>query len=102
MDEDLDQLSREELLAEVKRLRDGIRKHRDSTGDDLCWYHPDLWSLLPEQTDPLPSVPEWPRFMEGCVRYRQSLDRQLPSAERTDESDERKPSAANGEEPQPG
>ena len=85
MDTDLDQMSREELISEVKKLRDGIRKHRDSTGHDLCWYHPDLWGLLPEKTDPVPTVPEWPKFMEGCVRYRKSLDTQAPSAPRTDE-----------------
>ena len=74
MDEDLDQMSREQLVAEVKRLRGGIRGHRDSSGQDLCWHHPALWSLLPEKSDPLPQVPSWPEFMAGCVRYRQSLD----------------------------
>jgi hypothetical protein len=73
-DDDLDALSREQLLAEVIRLRAGIRAHRDSTGQDLCWHHPQLWGLLPEKTDPLPAVPGWPEFMAGCVRYRQSLD----------------------------
>lgn len=86
MDEDLDELSRDELLSEVKRLRNGIREHRDSSGHELCWYHPDLWGLLPEKTDPLPTVPEWSKFMEGCVRYRQSLDDQAPNAPRTDAS----------------
>lgn len=85
MDNDLDQMSREELMSEVKKLRMGIRKHRDGMGQDLCWYQPELWGLLPEKTDPLPSVPEWSKFMEGCVRYRQSLDRQAPNAPRTDE-----------------
>ena len=32
MDEDLEQLTRNELVAKVKKLRAGIRKHRDSTG----------------------------------------------------------------------
>lgn len=85
MDDDLEQMSREELVGEVKKLRAGIRRHRDSTGHDLCWHHPELWSLLPEKTDPLPSVPEWSKFMEGCVRYRRSLDRQAPDAPRTDD-----------------
>lgn len=75
MDEDLDQLGREELIAEIRRLRSGIREHRDSTGQDLCWHHPKLWGLLPEKTDPRPEVPDWPEFMKGCVRYRQSLER---------------------------
>jgi hypothetical protein len=76
MDEDLNQMTREQLVAEIKKLRAGIRKHRDSSGQDLCWHHPELWSLLPEKTDPTILVPEWPEFLKGCVKYRQSLDAQ--------------------------
>lgn len=82
MDEDLDGLSRDELAAEVRKLRQGIRDHRDSTGHQLCWHHPDLWALLPERSDPQPTVPAWPDFLQGCIRYRQSLDEQLPDAPR--------------------
>lgn len=82
MDTDLDQMSRDELLAEVRKLRAGIRAHRDSSGHDLCWYHPDLWVLLPEEADKTPQVPDWPQFMRGCVAYRASLDAQCPEAER--------------------
>ena len=85
MDADLESMSREQLIAEVKTLRQGIRAHRDSTGQELCWHHPQLWSLLPERSDPLPVVPEWPQFLRGCIRYRQSLDEQLPHAPRSDE-----------------
>jgi hypothetical protein len=85
MDTDLDSMTREQLVAEVKKLRQGIRTHRDSTGQELCWHHPALWGLLPEKTDPLPVVPEWPRFLEGCLRYRESLDEQAPEAPRTKE-----------------
>jgi hypothetical protein len=85
-DEDLRQMSREELIAEASRLRDGIRRHRDSSGQELCWHHPALWGLLPEQTDPVPVVPDWPQFLRGCVKYRESLDRQASGAPRsTDE-----------------
>jgi len=84
-DEELTALSRDELIHEVLRLREGIRRHRDSTGHDLCWHHPQLWGLLPEATDPLPEVPDWPEFLRGCIRYRQSLDGQLPAAPRTNE-----------------
>jgi ketosteroid isomerase-like protein len=87
MDSDLEQMSREQLLAEVRRLRAGIRAHRDSTGHELCWHHPALWGLLPEATDPLPAVPEWPQFLRGCILYRQSLDAQAPDAPRTNETD---------------
>ncbi len=80
MDEDLDTLDREKLVVEVKRLRAGIRAHRDSTGQELCWHHPKLWGLLPEKITPDVAVPPWPNFLRGCLRYRESLDRQLPNA----------------------
>jgi hypothetical protein len=79
MDEDLLNLGKEELLLEVKRLRQAIRAHRDSSGQNLCWHHPQLWSLLPEKTDPKILVPDWPEFMRGCVKYRSSLDEQIPT-----------------------
>ena len=82
MDDDLEALDRNALIAEVRRLRAGIRAHRDSSGQELCWHHPQLWGLLPERTDPLPSVPAWPQFLRGCIKYRESLDRQLPAAPR--------------------
>jgi len=85
LDEDLNGLSREQLIAEVKRLRAGIRAHRDSSGHELCWHHPALWGLLPEPLDRQIAVPEWPQFMRGCIGYRASLDEQLPDAPRTTE-----------------
>ena len=92
MDDDLEGMSRAELIAEARRLRSGIREHRDASGHDLCWHHPALWGLLPEPTDPLPIVPSWPQFLRGCIRYRQSLDEQLPDAPRSDAAHE-EPSA---------
>jgi len=80
MDDDLENLDSEALIAEVKRLRAGIRGHRDTSGHDLCWHHPDLWNLLPEKTEPAIAVPPWEKFMRGCIRYRQSLDEQAPGA----------------------
>lgn len=85
MDTDLDAMSRTDLMGEVRKLRQGIREHRDGSEHGLCWHHPALWGLLPEKTDPVPVVPEWPQFMRGCVRYRQSLDEQAPDAARTSE-----------------
>jgi len=82
MDEDLEHLTESQLIAEVKRLRAGIREHRDSTGHDLCSHHPKLWGLLPERVNPDLGVPAWPQFLRGCLRYRESLDAQLPNAPR--------------------
>ena len=49
LDDDLERLTREELASEVAKLRRGIREHRDSSGQELCWHHPALWGLLPEK-----------------------------------------------------
>lgn len=84
MDADLEAMDRDALIVEVKKLRAGIREHRDSTGHDLCWHHPALWGLLPEPVDPAIAVPPWERFMRGCIAYRASLDRQAPDAARHD------------------
>jgi hypothetical protein len=80
MDDDLADLDRDALVAEVRKLRAGIRRHRDSSGQELCWHHPQLWNLLPERTTPEVAVPPWPKFLSGCVKYRESLDEQLPDA----------------------
>ncbi|MBB3810228.1 hypothetical protein [Pseudochelatococcus contaminans] len=80
MDDDLDGMDRASLIAEVKRLRAGIRAHRDSSGHDLCWFHPQLWGLLPEPIAPDVAVPPWPKFMRGCIAYRESLERELADA----------------------
>ncbi len=80
MDDDLEAFDRTRLIEEVKKLRQGIRRHRDSSGHDLCWYHPQLWSLLPEKIDPKIAVPPWEKFMRGCIAYRQSLDAQAAGA----------------------
>ena len=82
LDDDLEVLNRDQLLIEAKMLRLAIRKHRDATGHDLCWHHPQMWALLPETLTPSMAVPAWPHFMRGCIRYRQSLDEQVPEAPR--------------------
>jgi hypothetical protein len=85
MDEDLDALSREALIMRIKELRTAVRAHRDASGHDLCWHHPQLWALLPEKLSAEVKVPAWPQFMRGCIRYRQSLDQQAAAAPRTTE-----------------
>lgn len=85
MDHDLDAMTREQLISEVRKLRAGVRAHRDATGHDLCWHHPQLWDLLPEQAGKPPIVPTWPQFMRGCIAYRASLDTQCPGAARSEQ-----------------
>jgi hypothetical protein len=80
VDDDVETMDRAALIEEVKKLRAGIRRHRDCSGHDLCWYHPHLWALLPEKSDPKIAVPPWEKFMRGCITYRQSLDKQAAGA----------------------
>lgn len=84
MDDDLDLMSQEELICEVKKLRNLIRDHRDHGGQDLCWHHPSLWEVLPEKPEPFPPLPDWADFIRGCVNYRQSLEDQLRNKRKTD------------------
>jgi hypothetical protein len=88
MDDDLNEMTRERLLAEVKRLRAAIREHRDSSGHALCWFHPQLWGLLPEPIAPHVAIPSWPHFMRGCVAFRSRLDKELPDAAVLDVEDD--------------
>ncbi len=81
-DGDLDGMSREALLVVAREMRAAIRTHRDASGHELCWHHPDLWKLLPDAPKGGQVVPDWPHFMRGCVRYRASLDRELAAAPR--------------------
>lgn len=80
LDDDLDSMSRDDLVAEVRKLRAGIRVHRDSSSHNLCWYHPELWSLVPDESTVTVEVPPWPQFLRGCIAYRRSLDEELPDA----------------------
>ncbi|WP_454062561.1 hypothetical protein [Candidatus Nitrospira salsa] len=79
-DRDLENMDRQELIAEIKKMRAGIRTHRDSSGHDLCWHHPKLWGLLPEKINSAIAVPPWPQFLRGCVKYRESLEIERPDA----------------------
>jgi hypothetical protein len=74
MDDDLLNMSVEQLRTEVRKLRTAIRNQRDQTGHDLCWYVPELWAVLPEKVQPKPEVPDWCDFMQHCAAFRKTLD----------------------------
>lgn len=79
MDDDLFEMTKSELVSEVLKLREAIRKHRDARGHNLCWYVPELWNLLPEKSTPAPDVPPKQEFLDCCKAYRDSLDGKLKS-----------------------
>jgi len=76
LDSDLYRMPIEELILEVKKLRGMIRKHRDSSGHNLCWYWPEMWELLPEEANVKRNVPCKEEFMAKCLEYRASLDKE--------------------------
>lgn len=73
MDNDLNDMTLEELQNEVMKLRSAIRHHRDSSGHNLCWFVPELWSTLPEEVNQKIEVPETCEFLYNCAIYRKSL-----------------------------
>jgi hypothetical protein len=75
IDGDLESMTSKQLKEEVKKLRAGIRAHRDSSGHDLCWYHPELWNLLPDKVDPKPAIPPTDEFLHHCKLYCESLNK---------------------------
>ena len=80
MDSDLNDMRRSQLIESLIKLRNAVRVHCDSSAHDLCWHHPELWNFLPEKSNVRQVVPEWPVFLLGFLKYRQSLDHQLPGA----------------------
>jgi hypothetical protein len=74
LDSDIDSMNTEQLRSEVRKLRAAIRAQRDQTGHELCWYVPELWSVLPEKILPKPEIPDWCEFMQHCAEFRKSLD----------------------------
>ncbi len=80
LDTYLDGLTRDQLVWEVKSLRTGIRAHRDGSGHDRCWHHPQLRGPLPEKIDPAVAVPPWLEFLRGCIAYREIRDREIRGA----------------------
>ena len=70
MDNDLREMSEQQLIDEVMNLRNGIRKHRDQKGDDNCWLDDfALYGLLPEKIKADPQLPDKELMMVNCSRY---------------------------------
>lgn len=71
IDNDLLPLSLEALQAEVMKLREAIRHHRDQKGDENCWLDDGsyLYGLLPEKIKADPHLPPKQLMMVNCSRY---------------------------------
>ena len=54
-------------------LEAAIRKDRDASGHDLCWYRPELWELLPDGANTTKYIPPREEFLHKCSEYHTSL-----------------------------
>jgi hypothetical protein len=74
MDNDLLSMSPEQLLAEVEKLREVIRYHRDCKGHDRCWLDDlKLYQTLPEGAAGYDgSLPPKKEFLANCREYYKS------------------------------
>lgn len=76
LDVDLRDLSVEDLRAEVQRLRNGIRSHRDERGHNRCWVDDvTLYALLSEKKGAEFKLPPRDEFLGNCGRYWESRQR---------------------------
>lgn len=70
LDIDLGGMGASKLRKELKRVRNGIRQHRDAKGHDRCWENDwDMYKLLPESKDADFTLPPEEEFLENCKRY---------------------------------
>ena len=75
---DIGLMNRDELLAEVERLRAAIREHKNQLSDDRCWLDDSkLYSVLDDRGYDS-SLPPKCEFLESCSRFFEQ--RQTPEA----------------------
>ena len=79
LDSDLEGLDRDRLVAEVKRLRAVSANTGTAPATISAGIIPTL-GVAAERVAPDIAVPPWPKFLRGCLRYREALDRELPDA----------------------
>lgn len=69
-DADIQGLMKHELKAEIVRLRNAIRTHRDQQGHDRCRLDDDeLYAALPDGLDVDLTLPPKDEFISGCQLY---------------------------------
>jgi len=58
---------------ENKLLREAIEKHREQTGNNMCWENDEeLWKVLDDGVKLDHTPPPWPEFISKCAQYRAS------------------------------
>lgn len=73
-DAELDQLSAQQLRAELLRVRKAVATDAQRQMHDLCWDRSELWaSVLPDYAGTSASVPPVSAFLGNCLKYRLSM-----------------------------
>lgn len=66
------------LVDEIRRLRNGIRQHRDQCSHNRCWLDDqELYRLLPEQANAVFTLPPQEEFLRECARFWKQRQPQL-------------------------
>jgi len=80
IDQDAEFMTRSELKDEIRRLRAGIRTHRDAKGHDRCWRDDIevLYAMLPETTEADLRLPPQQEFYKNCRLYWHERQNPMP------------------------
>lgn len=80
MDNDLEDMTHNILVSEIKKLRQGIRGHHNSSRNDLLWGHPRLWDLIIEKKHPYHAASDTSRFLERQIYTHEFPNDKLPGS----------------------
>lgn len=68
-----------QLIDEIKAIRNEIRYHRDQKGDDRCWVDDvRLWTLLPDASPKPTALPPFEEMMKRCGAFYRNRRADLP------------------------
>ncbi|MBI4435479.1 hypothetical protein HY630_02310 [Candidatus Uhrbacteria bacterium] len=70
LDSDLFHMDTPDLQAEIRRLREAIRRHRDERAGGRCWQDDRrLYTLLPERDSDSGDLPPLNEFLHSAESY---------------------------------
>ena len=73
-------LTRDELVAEVRRFAPASASIATARRRSCAGTIRSFGACCRRRSSPRSPVPPWPNFLRGCLKYRESLDRELPNA----------------------
>jgi hypothetical protein len=80
MDPDIDGRTRDQLVEEGEEPACRHRRQSRQFGSRSVLTALPALGLLPEQINPAVAAPHWPKFLRGCIAYREILGREIQGA----------------------